>query len=649
MNFLQELEAVLKSDERFVSQDGQLLKPRVRDAVSQLDATLIRSLAAAPILKEHFFKIVDGITIFDQEKFMWVVNSKEFLPDSYTAYRNKIGLSANDHDLISASSEVTLVWPYKDCVLEGGQDKEDERRDEVFYNETLAPDEVARLLAPKAFCNATRYTAEGEERLTEFDENENLLIKGNNLLALSSLLERYEGQVKCIYIDPPYNTGSDSFGYNDRFSRSSWLVFMKNRLELARKLLSQDGVILIQCSFHQYPYLRVVADEIFSEQCHQFDMNTLVRHPDRSLTGDKRFNDVVEYTLIYSKSPSFEVPKREIKKTTDDYQYDFEFLGEPNDQLTLAGKSVKVYFPDRVQKTRSVGHAGGLKSMSIRGSIREKNSSGRFYVAHLEPFIDKYPKGTVFAVPNMGDDGRDFRIFELPQGNNKNGFYYPGQPLSSDVTLKPYPNFVDFVKEYNIVNSEGGVSFRNGKKPEAYIQFYLEMFSQPGHLVMDFHLGSGTTAAVAHKLGRRYIGVEQMEYIQTITVPRLRAVIDGEQSGVSKAHNWKGGGSFVYVELAEQGEELMRRLEDAHGTADVAAVLDRATERGLLRPSVLPSELKGTATDFESLTVERQRQIVAELIDKNRLYINASDVDDEELGLSEGDIAFTKSFYKKGE
>lgn len=199
MKFLQELEGVLKSDERFVSQDGQLLKPRVGDAVSQLDAKLIRSLAASPLLKEHFFKNVDGITIFDQEKFMWVVSSKEFLPDSYTAYRNKIGLSANDHDLISASSEVTLVWPYKDCVLEGGQDTEDEKRNEIFYNETLAPDEVNRLLAPKALCRAVRYTADGKKRITRLDKNDNLLIKGNNLLVLHSLLDRFEGQVKCIY------------------------------------------------------------------------------------------------------------------------------------------------------------------------------------------------------------------------------------------------------------------------------------------------------------------------------------------------------------------------------------------------------------------------------------------------------------------
>src|SRR5699024_6197093 len=266
MTFLKELETVLKSDERFISQDGQLLKPRVRDAVNQLDTNLIRSLVTSPLLKGHFFKDVDGITIFDQEKFMWVVSSREFLPDSYTSYRNKIGLSANDRDLISASSEVTLVWPYKDCVLEGGQDTEDEKRDEIFFNETLAPDQVDRLLAPKAFSNATRYSVQGEERVSEFDENEPLLIKGNNLLALSSLLERYEGQVKCIYIDPPYNTGGDSFNYNDSFNHSTWLTFMRNRLGFARKLLRQDGVIYVHCDDNEQAYLKVLMDQIFGRE-----------------------------------------------------------------------------------------------------------------------------------------------------------------------------------------------------------------------------------------------------------------------------------------------------------------------------------------------------------------------------------------------
>lgn len=134
MDFLQTLQTTLKTDARFISQEGILLKPKIVDAATSLDPKLIRLLLNEPTLKSYFFTEIDDIFVFDKEKFQWIINSKEFLPDSYTKYRNNIGLSSNDHDLISASSEVTLVWPYKDCVLEGGQDKEDEKRDEIFYN-----------------------------------------------------------------------------------------------------------------------------------------------------------------------------------------------------------------------------------------------------------------------------------------------------------------------------------------------------------------------------------------------------------------------------------------------------------------------------------------------------------------------------------
>ena len=140
------------------------------------------------------------------------------------------------------------------------------------------------MLAPKVFTNVKRYTKDGIKENITFDEHDNLIIKGNNLIALSSLLKRYEGKVKCIYIDPPYNTGADSFGYNDSFNQATWLLFMKNRLELAKRMLSDNGVILIQISFHQYPYLRILADEVFSQGKHLLDFNTLVRHPERSLT-----------------------------------------------------------------------------------------------------------------------------------------------------------------------------------------------------------------------------------------------------------------------------------------------------------------------------------------------------------------------------
>lgn len=651
---------LLLTNDKYKADDGKLLKAVVYSDIMAMNDTLLTLLLSNEDVKETFFKDVQGTLVFDKQKFAWFMESKEFLPDSYTSYTNKIGLTHNGN-FISQTNDVVLDFPYKDCVLEGGQDKDDQKRSEIFYNETIASDEISRMRAPKVFTNAKRYTAVGEKDLTgELDpdtihveeetgitlnDDDNLIIKGNNLIALASLLKRYEGKVKCIYIDPPYNTGADSFGYNDSFNKSTWLLFMKNRLEIAKKLLSSEGVILTQISFHEYPYLRVLADEVFSDGKHILDFNTLVRHPERSLTGDKEFNDVVEYTLVYSKNTNYRMPKMRIEKTNDNYQYDFKLCEEPDEILDMGGKSVSVYYPEHVRINRRGGHSGGLKSMSIRGSIREKNSSGRFYVANLEPLINKYPKGTIFTVPDMGDDGNPFRIFELPKGNNKNGFYYQGKPQSSDTTFKPYPNFLDFVQQYNLVNDEGSVSFRNGKKPEEYIKFYLEIFSNQNDLVLDFHLGSGTTAAVAHKMGRRYIGVEQMDYIQDITVERLKKVLEGEQGGISKAQNWHGGGSFVYCELKEDANTLITTIQNAtEDTIESVKASIYADER--IVPYLTKQELADADKDFENLTLEEKKQALIKLVDKNKLYVNASDMDDESYHVSDDDKKFTNSFYK---
>ena len=642
-NIFEIVEEVLKTNSKYISDDGKLLKAIVYSDVITMDKELLCLLLSNEKIKERFFKDINGTLVFDKQGFAWFIESKEFLPDSYTRYTNKIGLTHNG-DFISKSNDVVLDFPYKDCVLEGGQDKEDQKRKEIFYNETIASDEISKMLAPKVFTNAKRYTKYGVEDNITFDENDNLIIKGNNLIALSSLLKRYEGKVKCIYIDPPYNTGADSFGYNDSFNQATWLLFMKNRLELAKRMLSDNGVILIQISFHQYPYLRILADEVFSQGKHLLDFNTLVRHPERSLTGDKEFNDVVEYTLVYSKNPGYKMPKMRIEKIDDDYQYDFVLSGEPKEILNLGGKSVSVYYPEQVDISRSTGHIGGLKSMSIRGSIREKNSSGRFYVAYLEPLIGKYPKGTIFTVPEMGDDGNPYRIFELPKGNNKNGFYYPGKPISSDVTLKPYPNFLDFVQQYNLVNDEGDVSFRNGKKPEEYISYYLDIFSSKDDLILDFQLGSGTTCAVAHKMNRRYIGIEQMNYIRDISSERLKNVIDGEQGGISESFNWQGGGSFVYCELFENANTLIEKIQVA-SEETISEIKNEIYADERIVPYITRAELKNADEEFNSLELEEKKKALISLVDKNKLYVNYSDMDDESYAVRESDKAFTKSFY----
>ena len=150
--------------------------------------------------KNRFFTEIDGVLVFDKVGFGWVINNREFLPDSYTRYKNKIGLTNSSGDYISTSNDVELVFPYKDCVLEGGQTKDDQKRSEIFYNETLAPDEVDRLLYPKVLTNAKRHTADGVEDNVVFSENDSLIVKGNNLLTISSLLSKYEGKIKLIYI-----------------------------------------------------------------------------------------------------------------------------------------------------------------------------------------------------------------------------------------------------------------------------------------------------------------------------------------------------------------------------------------------------------------------------------------------------------------
>lgn len=166
MNLAQKLEELLRRESAYLGEDGKVLRQRVFEDAENMNPRLLTLLLRNEYIKSQFFeenvlKTVDGFLVFDKEKFHWVMDSKAFLPDSYTRYESRIGLADSRGKFLRDRNDVTLVWPYKDCVLEGGQDKEDEKRTEVFYNETLAPDEVTRLLDKKVFCNAKRYTVGG--------------------------------------------------------------------------------------------------------------------------------------------------------------------------------------------------------------------------------------------------------------------------------------------------------------------------------------------------------------------------------------------------------------------------------------------------------------------------------------------------------
>ena len=261
----QKLEKLLKQPDFLI--EGDLNKNKLAELARKYDARLLELLMKDEEIKNHFFSTIqEGILVFKKDVFLQFLSNKEFLPDSFTAYKTKIGLATENGQYLSEKNNVVLNFPYKDCVLEGGQTKEDTKRQEVFFNETLAPTEITRLLDDKVLTNFKRYDKDGEHEVTELNKGDNLIIKGNNLIALHSLKKRFAGKVKLIYIDPPYNTGNDSFGYNDSFNHSTWLVFMKNRLEVARELLSEDGLLWVQTDDGEVNYLGVLLDEIFGRE-----------------------------------------------------------------------------------------------------------------------------------------------------------------------------------------------------------------------------------------------------------------------------------------------------------------------------------------------------------------------------------------------
>lgn len=271
-SLLQEVSDLLKSDTTLVSSEGRLLKNAVTERALRLDPSLVRLLLGNEATTKQFFKDVDGVKFFDRDGFVRFLNLKDFLPDSYTAFEQKIGLATPSSGLLSKNESVVLNWPYKDCVLEGDMKREDDARDEIFYNEVIAPDQVDRLLELKALTAFKKIDAEGEHVVTGFTRDaqgvlqENLIVRGNNLLALRSLEKTFTGKIKLIYIDPPYNRpGDESTFYNDSFNHSTWLTFMKNRLEVAKNLLRNDGLIFISIDDTESAYLKVLCDSIFGD------------------------------------------------------------------------------------------------------------------------------------------------------------------------------------------------------------------------------------------------------------------------------------------------------------------------------------------------------------------------------------------------
>lgn len=638
LNLYHELEQLLRMNSRYCMDDGRLLKNRIVEDALSIQPLLVKELLGNEKMKKAFFTDVEGVMVFDKIKFQRFVSDTQFLGGSYTMFKNKIGLANENGRFVSESREVVLSWPYEDCMLEGGQTKEDAKRNEVFWNETLAPDEVNRLTEPKVFSNFKRYDKEGEHQVDHLSDNDNLIIKGNNLLALHSLKKKYAGQVKLIYIDPPYyfrkKLSTDTFKYNSNFHLSTWLTFMRDRLECAKHLLAPSGTIWIHMGDEGMHYLKLVADQVFG--INHF-IGTLPRRT-RNGKSDVPFNfsQDFDWLLVYTNvEESQAVMGRAVERkyyTTEDY---------PGKPWRLA---------DLTKQTTAKERENSFFTMVDPKTGKEyPPSEKRTWCITKETFDSHYKRGYI-----VFPDDYDFLKITKPYSRK---FKYEDEAngklssIISDCQIQQFLKSLLYDCKNEIGNNEINDLFGRDEfdyaKPENLIKIIMEAVTNEGDLVMDFFSGSGTTVAVAHKLGRKYIGCEQIDHQIELTVNRLNEVICGEQGGVSKSIGWQGGGSFVYCELSKANGKFADEIENAETTGQLMDIWNRMKATDYLNYKVDVKEVDANVADFEGLNLDDQKRFLIECLDKNLLYVPLSDIDSNEYGVTDEDKRLTREFYHK--
>ncbi|MDU9703176.1 site-specific DNA-methyltransferase [Helicobacter pylori] len=559
--------------------------------------------------KNAFFKMIANSLVFNQEALLECLTKE--LENSFTRFENKIGLylQGNPKRPIKSSELVVLNFPFKDNVLLGNAKDNSTKTKELFYHEVLHKNEIDTLLKKKALCHFEMH-GEGDLESALKDKNTNYLIKGNNLIALHSLKKKFAKQVKCIYIDPPYNTGNDSFNYNDNFNHSSWLVFMKNRLEAAREFLSDDGVIFVQCDDNEQAYLKVLMDEIFLRENFVASISWKQFH---SVKNDAaNFSKNIEYILCYCKNFSKNLISNEPFDKSNLYK-----LKDENGFYKLDpvwAKSGNNFSPYTFLNGKTWSPPSGTFWRYSIGTLKDMEQNNRIVFNGKNPMAKRY-------------------LSEVAEGRKSSTFWdgsEVGYNLNGDTEIKQLFN---------------GNKIFNNPKPEALISRILEISTQENDLVLDFFAGSGTTCAVAHKMKRRYIGIEQMDYIETITKERLKKVIEGEQGGISKKCDFKGGGSFVYAELKEVNLEIKKQILNANSASECLKIFNdlnlnkRILKRTDNKMDAIHSE------EFQNLDLNEQKRICYDLLDSNEDYLNLGDIDEDAWGIDESTKKYNEIFY----
>ncbi|PUD40129.1 methylase [Helicobacter pylori] len=559
--------------------------------------------------KNAFFKTIANSLVFNEKALLECLEKYleiRKLDRSFTRFKNKIGLFSQE-GFIKSNGSVVLHFPFKDNVLLGNAKDNNTKSNELFYHEILHKNEIDTLLSPKALCRFEMH-GQGDLQSALKDKNTNYLIKGNNLIALHSLKKKFAKKVKCIYIDPPYNTGNDSFNYNDNFNHSSWLVFMKNRLEAAREFLSDDGVIFVQCDDNEQAYLKVLMDEIFLRENFVASISWKQFH---SVKNDAaNFSKNIEYILCYCKNFSKNLISNEPFDKSNSYK-----LKDENGFYKLDpvwAKSGNNFSPYTFLNGKTWSPPSGTFWRYSIGTLKDMEQNNRIVFNGKNPMAKRY-------------------LSEVAEGRKSSTFWdgsEVGYNLNGDAEIKQL--------------FDGNKVFNN-PKPEALISRILEISTQENDLVLDFFAGSGTTCAVAHKMKRRYIGIEQMDYIETITKERLKKVIEGEQGGISKKCGFKGGGSFVYAELKEVNLGVKKQILNAKSADECLKIFNDLNARVLKRADNKMDEIH--SEEFQKLDLNEQKRKCCASLDSNEDYLNLGDIDEDAWEIDEITKKYNEIFY----
>lgn len=575
-------------------------------------------------------------------------NPNDFKKGRHTKYSNKIGLYSNSKGgFIKNDTEVVLSFPFKDTILEAGMSKEDMGREERFLHLELDSKDIDTLEEPKVLTDFRYVDKNGEKSLTAesdidfFDAGgnlkHNLLIKGNNLLALYTLRERLVEKVKLIYIDPPYNTKGDanSFAYNNTFNHSSWLTFMKNRLEIARELLKDDGYVAITIDHNELFYLGVLADEIFGRDNRIGVVSIVIRPQGRQF--ERFFSTTTEYMLVYAKNIALAEfngvvldQERQDEYTEKDEKGTFKWEPLMYSRFVeekLARAPEKYFYPIYVSQNLKII---SLKKEDDYFEVFPINKKRKIcWRVQKDKFADLLKEN-----PNeygaLKDKEGTLQIFEKyrEESGNKIKNHWIG-------------------KRYNATTSGTGVLKEIfGEKVFSYpkalyaVLDTIKIMTKKDDIVLDFFAGSGTTAHAVLALNeedggnRKFILVEQMDYIDNVTKERLKRVINSDYIN----------NSFVFLALKQYNQEYVERIMKATTLTQLEDLYVDMRNNAFLKFWFDRKEFEKDE-NFRKLDIDERKQKLVDVLDENQLYLNYADMGDTRHSVTVDEKALTDKFY----